>query len=485
MSNVGMTNNGRDSSTPQPVSQIEAPEGIIIPPPDIRAIIEKTAGYVSRNGQAFESRIREKEKENNRFSFLNTSDPYYPFYEWRLDEFREGRAGNESAQSATATKTNGSSASISSISTVDKSNKAAAPSAYEFAVTMPPISALDLDVIRLTSLFAAENGKPFVNQLSQREERNYQFDFLRSNHSLYALFNKLTEQYRKVLNPSKSIRERLESNLKNKYAVLDSARYRAEWKKQKEEAGKAAAEEAEAERIAFAQIDWHDFVVVETINFSKADNDVELPPPMSLTQLENASLEQKQMLSLLHESEEIAQASIENSDPVPTLPPPPGVQYVPVPTVPHPPSAASEETGPPTDADENPRIRELQANFQRQRNAEVASLQSPGLQNIKILPQGSTRRSLQAARITVQECPLCHEPIPAAEFDEHMRIELLDPRWKEEKAKNEARQAISNLAFNEVTQNFKRLASARTDLFDSQGNSLTPEEASRIKSRKI
>ena len=31
------------------------PAGIVLPPRDIRAIVEKTAGYVARNGQVFES----------------------------------------------------------------------------------------------------------------------------------------------------------------------------------------------------------------------------------------------------------------------------------------------------------------------------------------------------------------------------------------------------------------------------------------------
>ena len=32
----------------------QPPAGIVLPPRDIRAIVEKTAGYVARNGQVFE-----------------------------------------------------------------------------------------------------------------------------------------------------------------------------------------------------------------------------------------------------------------------------------------------------------------------------------------------------------------------------------------------------------------------------------------------
>ncbi|KAG5440625.1 hypothetical protein PCK2_000335 [Pneumocystis canis] len=51
--------------------------GMILPPLDIREIVEKTANYVSRNGIVFEEKIREKEKNNAKFCFLNPADPYY------------------------------------------------------------------------------------------------------------------------------------------------------------------------------------------------------------------------------------------------------------------------------------------------------------------------------------------------------------------------------------------------------------------------
>src|SRR5579871_1913849 len=48
--------------------------------------------------------------------------------------------------------------------------------------------------------------------------------------------------------------------------------------------------------VEFQQIDWHDFTVVATIEFTNADDAIELPPPTSLTDLEYATLEQKRMM---------------------------------------------------------------------------------------------------------------------------------------------------------------------------------------------
>lgn len=50
--------------------------------------------------------------------------------------------------------------------------------------------------------------------------------------------------------------------------------------------------------VAYASIDWHDFVVVETVEFTAEDEKMNLPPPMSLSELENMSLAQRRMASL-------------------------------------------------------------------------------------------------------------------------------------------------------------------------------------------
>ena len=59
---------------------------------------------------------------------------------------------------------------------------------------------------------------------------------------------------------------------------------------------------------------------------------------------------------------------------------------------------------------------------------------------------------------------------------------MLDPSWKEQKAKADARYAASNLSHVDVANNLKRLASQRSDVFDPiTGESLTEEEILRRK----
>jgi splicing factor 3A subunit 1 len=61
-------------------------------------------------------------------------------------------------------------------------------------------------------------------------------------------------------------------------------------------------------------------------------------------------------------------------------------------------------------------------------------------------------------------------------------VELLDPRWKEQKAKADSRYASTNLSTQDVANNLKRLASQRSDLFDgATGQPITEEEMARRK----
>ena len=96
------------------------------------------------------------------------------------------------------------------------------------------------------------------------------------------------------------------------------------------------------------------------------------------------------------------------------------------------------------------------------------------------VPRAQARRQ-QASGATAL-CPNCHQQIPVAELDHHMRIELLDPRWKEQRAKADSRSATTNLSTVDVVNNLKRLASQRSDVFDSSLTpAMDPEEEARRK----
>ena len=58
--------------------------GLIVPPPEIRSIVEKTAQFVARNGENFEHKIRQNESQNPKFNFLKDEDPYHGYYRHKV-----------------------------------------------------------------------------------------------------------------------------------------------------------------------------------------------------------------------------------------------------------------------------------------------------------------------------------------------------------------------------------------------------------------
>lgn len=85
-----------------------------------------------------------------------------------------------------------------------------------------------------------------------REQRNYQFDFLRPQHSLFQYFTKLLEQYTKILIPPKDLMARLktESTIgrESSNAILEHVKYRANWQRHQEAQKKREEEKVERER---------------------------------------------------------------------------------------------------------------------------------------------------------------------------------------------------------------------------------------------
>jgi splicing factor 3A subunit 1 len=75
-----------------------------------------------------------------------------------------------------------------------------------------------------------------------------------------------------------------------------------------------------------------------------------------------------------------------------------------------------------------------------------------------------------------------HPLLIAMLTDDCLAVELLDPRWKEQKNKAEARTTATNFVTADAAANLKRLASQRSDIFDSvAGQYISEDEAARRK----
>ncbi|XP_064485090.1 splicing factor 3A subunit 1-like [Ornithodoros turicata] len=396
--------------------------GIIYPPPELRNIVDKTASFVARNGPEFEARIRQNEINNSKFNFLNATDPYHAYYEHKVKEAKEGKGPAEAIQPPKPTPEKQEIRKIIEPPIIPKEP----PAEFEFIAEPPSISAIDLDIVKLTAQFVARNGRQFLTNLMNREQRNYQFDFLRPQHSLFNYFMRLLEQYTKVLIPNKSMLMKLKMEADDPKVVLNQVKYRVEWTRFQEAQKRREEEEAERERVQYAQIDWHDFVVVETVDYQPNEPGL-FPPPTCPEEVGSRVLAQQRM----EEEGEEVEMEVESDEE--------GVEEV---------SKNEESPSPPKEAPPLPPNPE-QVVVRKDYN-----------------PKGTKTQKASSEQYLIS--PITGEKIPADKMQEHMRIGLLDPRWVEQRDRAMQERMQQDEVFapgTAIESSLKQFAERRTDIF--------------------
>lgn len=487
--------------------------GIIYPPPEVRNIVDKTASFVARNGPEFESRIRQNEINNPKFNFLNGGDPYHAYYQHKVRDFRDGKAelppsladaglaplsGAKPTPAPTAPRDVQDmfrSATDLPVAVTDP------PPYYEFTADPPSISALDLDVVRLTAQFVARNGRQFLTSLMGREQRNYLFDFLRPQHALFHYFTRLLEQYTKVLIPPKELTAELQRDLDNPERVLDAVRYRVAWQRAQEARVRSEEEAQERERVSYAQIDWHQFVVVETVDY-QPNEPGQFPPPTTpqlvgqrvlmqdrLEEGEEMQMSDDEEDEQEEQDEDQAQQQEEDDEEADeteeiAVPEHQKQKVVSVRTD----NQVEDMEQDSSSEDERPDHEEEPAAAQQgalpvppaaaaaaapsERQAPPLPPQPPKLDQVlvkKYDPKAAARPSRAPAVDEFLVSPITGEKIPASRAAEHMRIGLLDPRWLEQRDRqlqDERMQQEAVLAAGgAITAHLHNLAERRTDIF--------------------
>jgi splicing factor 3A subunit 1 len=80
-------------------------QGIIRPPPEIRAVADRTALYVAKNGRGFESRILNSSKgQTPKFAFLHATSPFHAYYEDRIQYYEQNGTEETAEPTAGATE---------------------------------------------------------------------------------------------------------------------------------------------------------------------------------------------------------------------------------------------------------------------------------------------------------------------------------------------------------------------------------------------
>lgn len=451
--------------------------GIIHPPPDIRTIIDKTSSFVSKNGPEFERRILAHNAGNAKFNFLIPTDPYHAYYQHRLSEFRsqlQSSAGqpetpaddsskpSESAPAADASLAPSESAAAAKVDIgaqfkIPSRKVLEPPEAEQYTVRLPEgITGEELDIIKLTAQFVARNGKSFLAGLTSREINNPQFHFLKPTHSLFTFFTALADAYSKVLMPPKGLTEKLRGSARDMTTVLERCLHRLEWERSQEQARQKAEDEIEQERVQMAMIDWHDFVVVETIEFAD-DEDMDLPEPLTLEEVirnsKATTLEEQQVLETAEPGKEVEMEMDEEE-----------IQLV-------------QEGMMAARLDESRDEENLEPR--------AAPELEPPMRIVKNWRKPEERHPAERDPTKFVVSPITGELIPISEMAEHMRISLIDPKYKEQKERMMAKIRETTLAQDdEISRNIVGLARTRPDIFGTTEEEVSNAVKAEIEKKK-
>lgn len=397
------TMNGTENGTENGVMS-GAPPGVKVPDPQLKATIDKTVGYVVKNGPSFEDRLKANESSKVKFPFIYRDNEYYGYYLWRLGRSYGSSASANGAGASTGTSSTTVPLPVQSISP---------PPDLKFLVQLPPISSTDLKILKLTALFTARNGDKYLQKLytHQIEKGNKaQFQFIEPSHSLHQLFQQFIGQYKQTI-------EILGDETTKFPDLLVDSYQRAQYTKQTKVKQHNEAQEMKQRQLNYASIDWQDFAMIGKIEFDDIDKVTELAVPLNRQSLIYRSLEAKtKEIELETGVIETREEEREQPEQKEGTEQPEGTQ-APEEVVPH---------------------------------------------GMKIRAAGESRLKKRTKEPTIR-CPITNQMIPELRFDEHIRILLRDPHYEQEKQNYITKnfKYSSNLTNDEVYDNIKRLTKKR------------------------
>lgn len=372
-------------------SEIKVPEG------ETRLVIDKTAGYVVKNGDTFETRLKGNSDAHTKFAFLFNDNEYYDYYQWKLGKYTPKELETSDYKPSIEEK----------------------PLELRFLVDLPSISSFDLHIIKLTAMFVARNGDDYGDKLYKHEilkGNKVQFEFMNKGHSFHELYQTFIKQYKLTI-------EMLEGTVEMPDLFEDSY-LRAKYDKKNKIKKENDIKEKRERQVAYASIDWQDFVIVGKLQFDDIDKVTELALPLSREELMYRSLEAKAKEIKLTKvkMEQVEQKNVEPE---------------------------SETT----------------------KSEPVVEVSAPKGMKIK---QAGHSRLKKAAKEPMIKCPLTGRMIAELKFDEHIRILLRDSSYDQQKQNyiNKNFKYASNLTNDEVYENIKRLSRKRQPTEEPEANKM-------------
>lgn len=457
---------------------------------------------MAKSGNAFEERIKRDHRDNPKFNFLLSEDPFNAYYQHKVKEIRhqllseldsvttqnslqnqetkdhddqnsqlheqDRHQNNQTAQSKQLndsqqvhTDDQGDSQHSSEQQRQQTDNgeephqssdnqpkvrmklneyiqemtmKLEEPPPLNFlATSAPSLTHLDCDIIKLTAQFIATYGRSFLLELVGREQNNSQFDFLKPQHGQFTYMTNLIMQYALIQNQPLDILEHLGQDSTSQKYVLDRIKMRSEWNKMLELEQKKREEAEEKERALYSQIDWHDFVIVETIDYQP--NERGEYPPTTVDQVGTRLLLQQRYEEQNVPEEMEIDMDVESGD--------------------------EEEDA----ADED--SKRLNDNFAVPNVPD--DLLPPKPDKVVIRRDYNPKQANkvnQSSNYFVS--PITNERVPVDKMHEHVRYNLSDPRYLEKKDQMLQERLNEETVYasgSQIQDSLKNLAERRTDIF--------------------
>lgn len=444
------------------MADISEPVGIVYPPTNLKSIVDQSARYVAEKGTLFESMLMNKQKDNPKFSFLFPDDPINAYYRHKVNEIRNSRKSDETKESkSNETKTdacrsdegptdvhegqtqdcdfdttndirNGDVESDENPSLVKPElndyiqevtlKLEEPPSLNHLAVPASSITHTECEVIKLTAQFIATYGRPFLLEIVSREQSNSLFDFLRPQHGQFSYMTNLIMQYALSINPPLDIVDRLNDDCQNQRQIIDRTKMRAEWNRMLENERREREEAKEREKELYNQIDWHDFVIVETVDYQPGDKGEY--PPTTADQVGTRLLKQQRL----------------------------------------------EDQNNPEEMEIDMDVQSEESDDEAEESNDFAAPLPPDLSKVNIRkdydPKTAARATSQPDNFYIS--PLTNERVSVNEINDHLRINMSDPRYLEKKAQmlqGKIDEVDVFASGSQIQDSLKNLAERRTDIF--------------------
>lgn len=371
----------------------------------------------------------------------------------------------------------------------------------------------------MTAQFVARNGQRFLTGLSEREAKNTQFDFLKPQHNLFGYFTYLVESYSKCLLPKKEEQIKLNNLANDRNIILRRSTDRYLWEKKSKENQKKKDKVDELEKLQMAQIDWYDFVVVDIVEFTEEELNNTVP---ITSNNQNANINISSFsgnVNILLNKDLINYnngVEVNGTAVINTIA---GIPYTN--DIVETSNTIENKNKNANDVqilDENEVINNSKkllglAAFEKenriaQENSNKIKAPIPSSTAINIEPTASniannlvvaenineinktpiepgikvvtnykrkpdTKAVSNVKKSEMQKCPLCSENIPVDDLSHHMKIELLDPKWKEiNKEITERKMELSLAPASDFINYLGEFARDRPDLFGDDVNDI-------------